>query len=101
MLTVKKGVSLRKVAPQMVLAAVVVDGIYTRFGVEECCITSGDDGQHGANSLHPEGKALDFRTRTIPESYRHGVRACTDAALGGDYDVVLESDHMHVEYDPK
>lgn len=64
-------------------------------------ITSGVDGVHMKGSKHYSGEALDFRTRgwsreTI-DIFMHNIKR----RLGRQYDVVLEVDHIHVEYDPK
>lgn len=67
----------------------------------DCTITAGLDGKHSAGSLHYVGMALDFRTRVIPGADREPLRAKISARLGPDFDVVLEADHYHVEYQPK
>lgn len=75
--------------------------------VAPCVVTSGNDSKHGADSLHPKDRALDFRTRTIAEREdKFRFRDTLRAALGPDFDVVLEdvggpNEHLHAEYDPK
>lgn len=82
-------------------------------------ITSANDSRHGDRSLHYKDHALDVRilgNRTggirfpsalalAPELFqRQEARAWRDrlaARLGRDYDVVLEADHLHIEYDPE
>lgn len=64
-------------------------------------VTSGREGRHGAQSLHYVDRALDFRTRNLKNSTKRKVSMGMQIALGEDYDVVLESDHLHVEYDPE
>lgn len=98
---IKPGVTfaseLKPTTRRMIDAAEYVFG---QYGITPV-ITSGNDGTHRANSLHYSGDALDFRRW---DSDRAGV---TDAILGGlryylgdGYDVILESDHVHIEYDP-
>lgn len=74
---------------------------FGKYGIQPT-ITSAMDGNHMATSKHYTGDALDWR---IWESDRQGVTNNIVFEmryyLGGDYDVVLESDHIHVEYDPK
>lgn len=98
----KPGVRLTDLSPQMVLAAMVIDGLY---GDVECVITSANDSKHGVNSWHYKGRALDFRTKTYLGD-KQALRDEIKASLGQDFDVVLEAvgednEHLHVEYDPK
>lgn len=99
----KPGVRLDKLSTQMVIAAVIVKECYRAVGVASGpTITSGSDGTHRAkNSLHYEGNALDFRIWNIPAKKRVGLTKAIQTSLGVDFDVVLEVDHLHVEYDPK
>jgi len=60
-------------------------------------VTSTTGDIHMVGSKHYEGNAVDFR---LPPNYRKVARDLQEA-LGNDYDVVLESDHIHVEYDPQ
>lgn len=99
MISIKHGVSLRKLQPQMSLALPVVAAVYTKYGYDTV-ITSGDDGRHSNVSLHYDGDALDFRTRDCKLADLGPITAELRAALPG-YDVVCESDHIHIEYDPK
>ena len=65
-----------------------------------CTITSATDGTHKPNSLHYKNLALDFRTWSIPRSKLRDLASQLGHALGPEYQVVLETDHLHVEYDP-
>jgi len=68
----------------------------------EFCITSVIDGKHRPNSLHYSGLAFDLRTRHLKtEDGVKNVAAEIRGALGREYDVVVEKDHIHIEYDPK
>lgn len=68
-------------------------------GMEACVLTSARDGKHAPGSLHQVGQALDFRNRNWPDSI--GMADSLRAKLGPDFDVVLEKDHLHIEFDPK
>lgn len=94
----KEGVSLKDVSWRMFHAAVVAERVYGRRGVE-LVITSANDGKHGDKTLHHRGLALDLRTWTL-KGREAEVAAELRRELGDDYDVVLEKDHIHVEYDP-
>ena len=95
----KDGVDLTGVSWRMFHAAVVAEAVYAKYNAE-LVITSARDGKHSARSLHYEGLALDLRTRSLMREDVPRVVADMKAALGDDYDVVLESDHIHLEFDP-
>ena len=64
-------------------------------------ITSKEDGTHMPGSLHYKKRAFDWRTRDVPPAERPPLRDVLQRSLGPDWDVVLEKDHLHTEYDPK
>jgi hypothetical protein len=103
MLRLKKGVLVSHLtAPEMWLAAYVVDKILVNnYRVVYTTITSGLEGKHGAKSLHPLGKAFDFRTNDWPAGKAEAITTEIRKALGPQYDVVLEIDHLHCEHQPK
>ena len=70
------------------------------FGAD-AIITSGQDGVHGKGSLHASGNALDFRTRHVSRTIAEKVVDRMRKILGKGYDIVLEKDHIHGEWDPK
>lgn len=98
---IKPGVDLRGLAPQMAVAYCIAQDVYREKVGMSCVITSGSDGKHGPNSLHYSGKALDLRTNSLRPEQVHPVFVALKTALGGQFDVVLEEDHIHVEFDPK
>jgi len=80
-------------------------------------VTSADDSHHKKGSRHYIGRAFDMRCfgdrigglrdldgDVIGEEQQRDIAAIWTARLamflGGDYDVVLEVDHLHVELDP-
>ena len=58
-------------------------------------ITSMEEGTHGFGSLHPDGKAVDFRKKIFSKS--EILKVVGDE----EFDVVEHPSHFHVEYDPK
>src|SRR3990167_7878975 len=62
-------------------------------------ITSCRDGVHKDGSLHYKGEAFDFRTWYWRKEEVGKLVLDLMRELGSDYDVVLERDHCHVEYD--
>jgi hypothetical protein len=107
--SLKPGVKLGSIRPEMAVALAIAASVFERLGID-CTVTSAMDGEHAAKSvrhprsLHYEGLALDLR---LPS--KQGARAASDAviadalraALGVEFDVVLEVDHLHLEFDPK
>jgi len=99
-LMIKPGVRLLGLRPETMLGITVVFATYQHFGYQ-CVLTSVCDGRHSAGSLHYQGAAFDVRIWTVPPDRRQEVAGACREALGADFDVVLESDHLHVEYQPK
>jgi len=95
---IKNGVDLRGLTPQMAIAYTIACKVYGQYA---CVITSGSDGKHGPNSLHYSGQALDLRTNNLPPQAVQSIVDRLKEALGAQFDVVLESDHIHIEFDPK
>ena len=67
---------------------------------EDILVTSIRDGNHMPGSLHYDGHAFDVRWPVHYEDRDVLLDALRDA-LGPDFDVVGEADHIHIEYDPK
>jgi len=97
----KPGVKITGMQVETLAAIVTADGVYSRMGVPKLVVTSVTDGSHGPHSRHRVGLAADLRTFNIDESISHrDVVRELKSALGDDFDVVLESDHIHIEFDP-
>lgn len=95
---IKSGVDLRGLSSQMAIAYTIACRCYGQY---DCVITSANDSKHGPNSLHYKGQALDLRTRHINGQGLQLVVDKLKEALGSQFDVVLESDHLHLEWQPK
>ena len=100
MLKIKPGVNLTGLANEMVIAAIVAEGLLAELS-KDCVITSALDSKHSATSFHYRGGALDFRTRHLNNTQQKIFEEGLKAALNNDYEVILEHNHMHVEYQPK
>lgn len=100
MLRIKHSVKMDGIKPQIALAASIAASVYDQFGCD-CVITSITDGKHMKKSLHYQGEAMDLRTRNVPKDQHIPLVNTLKGALGSEYDVVYEKDHIHVEYDPK
>lgn len=106
MLRKNKSVSLDGLHESMRIVLHHVDQVCRLYG-HEAVITAGTEifngikMIHSAGSFHNIGRALDFRTRFFSQAQKTLVVNELRMRLGKDYDVVLESDHMHIEYDPQ
>jgi len=96
----KHSVNAGSLKTEMLLGLIVADSVYQGFG-RELVVTSLCDSRHSRTSLHYVGYAADLRIRDIPAGELQDVVCDLRKALTGDYDVVLEADHIHLEYQPK
>ena len=69
--------------------------------LSDVTVTSAVDGTHGIGSLHYVGYAADVRIWGIIDDYLPQFTEGLSEALGEEFDVVLESDHIHIEFQPK
>ena len=92
----KDGVVWENMHPKIIDNMDGVEAVFRKFGVE-AVITSGRDGKHKEGSFHYKGQAFDLRTWHVIDQ----VAVLLRMYLGKDFDVIVESDHIHVEYDPK
>lgn len=109
MVSIKPGVKIAGMRPEILLAIIIADSVYSARRIP-CVLTSVEDSTlHKSTSLHYKGLAVDIR---LPSYYTLADQAAVEnldelvssaiaRALGKEYDVVLEKDHIHIEYDPK
>lgn len=85
--------------PEVVLALALAQHVYAQHGAE-FVITSVMDGEHTRASIHYAGGAADLRR---PADLIQATTLVTSlrVTLGEDYDVILEGDHIHLEFQPK
>jgi len=100
MLTLKPDVRITGLRPEIILAIVVAERAYAEIGCE-LTLTSGIEGAHGRGSLHFAGCAVDLRTQNVPAGKLQPLVDKIRTALGADFDVVLETNHCHIEWQPK
>lgn len=96
----KQGVRVVGIRAEMVLALTIADSVYTAHG-HAMTITSVVDSKHSATSLHYAGSAADLRIRDLPEGVAPAIVTDLEDALGDDFDVILEGDHIHMEFQPR
>ena len=97
MILLKLGVDVSRLKPEISKKLNIIDEIYTFFN-ELCIITSTYEGNHMSSSLHYQNKAIDV---SKPEKHTDKILNMLRKRLSLNYDIVLEKDHIHIEYDPK
>lgn len=100
---IKSGVRVLGLQIEIALAATILQSLFTKIGYE-FIITSAIEGTHKRASLHYSGNAIDIRSSVVPEEEKIHLLQMMKTVLGypdSDYDVILEADHYHVEYQPK
>ena len=96
----KPGVRLVGVKPELLVGLMIADAIFSEHK-EQLVLTSLVDGAHSPGSLHYPGMAFDVRTAGVPQDTLNRIVARLNEELGEDFDVVLELDHLHIEFQPK
>jgi len=98
---VKLGVDISRLKRPIRRVLPIVDRVYREHG-EEAVITSTYEGDHSPGSLHYADLAIDIRyAKDNPTGVAMELVQEIRDKLGDDYDIVLEKDHIHIEYDPK
>lgn len=96
----KPGVTIQGIRPELLFALLVADGVWRDLSLPELTVTSLLDGEHSRNSLHYLGCAADLRTRNISPYQIPQVIGRLKERLGDTYDIIAETNHIHVEYQP-
>jgi len=96
----KAGVRLVGVKPELVVGLTITDSIFSDYE-QRLVVTAVVDGQHQSGSLHYPGMAFDARIAGIPQPILERISAALKDGLGEDFDIVLELDHLHIEFQPK
>ena len=94
---IKAGVDISRLERRTRSSLRKIAGVLAGYG-EELVITSTYEGNHGAGSLHYANQAYDIR---MPDKETTALSLELMTVLGSDFDVVIERDHIHIEYDPK
>lgn len=97
----KDGVKINGIKPEMLMGLNIAEGYFNTYGISQMVVTSAVDGKHGIGSLHYVGYAADVRTWAIPKADLPTFTVGLAEELGKEFDVVLEKDHIHIEFQPK
>ena len=97
---IKKGADIKGLNIHMRPALIAANKIWKNLN-QELVITSGLDSTHSAGSLHYYGRAIDVRTYYFSTLEKTIAYESLKKALGKDFYIKLETDHIHIGYDPK
>jgi|SRR6267142_261436 len=95
------------VQPEIARILPLIDQVHEEMDTHEAVITSANDSTHMDGSLHPKGLAIDIRTRDIDPELVTELAKALKLKLNGSvlinrpYQVIIEIDHIHIEFDPK
>ena len=94
----KPGIKIANVQPELLMGLMVANQILAYEFNADMVITACTDGTHMPGSKHYIGQAVDIRISNLkdPES----VLSRLEFELDALFDIVLEADHIHFEYDP-
>ena len=101
----KEGVQALDVHPSVLHAMDVVDAFWRQTFGTHAVVTSLGDSNHSEGSLHygvpgdVRTRAFDLRTRDLDGAQKAMVRYALRRLLGEAYDVILETTHLHIEFD--
>lgn len=94
---VKLGVDISRLNRPIRRALEAIERIFNLYNLE-AVITSTYEGDHMVSSLHYANDAIGIRKPPHSETL---ILESIRRDLGKDFDVVMETDHYHIEYDPK
>ena len=97
----KKDVNATDIKHQVWFAIGFAEALCRLNDLDEVVVTSLRDGVHGVNSLHPKGLAADIRTRNMKDKTLKIFNLLRMWLDPQGFDTVLESDHIHIEFQPK
>lgn len=98
----KPGVKIKGIQPELVLGLMVANQVYEDNDLDLIVTSLMEEGNiHSPNSKHKVGLAADLRINTVASNFWSTLLRQLKFALGKDFDVVLESDHIHIEFDPR
>ena len=101
MVQFKDGVSVDGIKKETITLIVILNTYFELRIGKELVVTSCTDGKHMKGSKHYSGYAIDIRTRHLSVCEINHLLAWFRSHHDNDFDMVVEKDHIHVEYDPR
>jgi hypothetical protein len=96
----KKGVNPMGIRNELMIALIIASDVW-KENDRGLVITSLNDSNHSKTSLHYSGCAADLRSRYFENPEQIAVDLRNRLGNNPDYDVVVEKDHIHLEWQPK
>lgn len=100
MMHIKAGVKLIGAKPELLIGLMIVRDVFMKYNVD-LTLTAITDGKHSRGSLHYAGYAADLRTRDIAKELIPKIIEDSKISLGDEFDIIFESTHIHLEWQPK
>lgn len=99
----KQGVKFDGVKTETLAGIMIASFVYYRNGhaLTVLKLVTENPGVERLRTAHDQGLAFDIRTQMIAKAKQPRMVEALKDALGEDYNVVLEFDHIGVEFDPK
>lgn len=94
----KLGVDISRLRREIRSRLPIIEATVVRVCHCESVLTCTFAGDHGPGSLHYADMAVDVR---LPSGDLVKLLEDLKRAMGPGYDVVRETDHIHIEFDPK
>ncbi len=86
--------------PRSVIIVTAVSNAWQQCGFTDTCwVTSLNDSVHMQGSRHYTDDAADFRTRNLTKPQVEQWANVCRQRLGKGYQVIVEVDHLHVEFE--
>lgn len=96
----KDGVKVDGVKKETIELMLLLNGYFVAQIGKPFVVTSCTDGKHMKGSKHYSGYAIDIRTRHLTSSDIKMLVDWFKLHHDKEFDMVVEKDHIHVEYDP-
>jgi hypothetical protein len=93
-------VKIQGITTELLFGLFVADYVWKTYD-KELVITSLNDGKHSKLSSHYSGNAADLRINYFKPTDKFLIGKTLQRKLGIDYDVIIEKDHIHLQYKPK
>lgn len=97
----KFGVDISRLHKSIRTRLNIIDNVVYRNTGGEAVVTSTYEGSHSPGSLHYQNRAIDIRSKGIAVHDLNNILTELKMHLGErDYDIIKESSHIHIEFDP-